>query len=224
MCRATSRADTSGIGRPTSRPSPPTSTRPRACARHQRATYRFVVDGRRREGRTPVPYHLESQPFRARRVGRHHGRGPTSRARRADQLHGRAAPQADGGSGGPAIQAEIGPIDYPDSYTSPARFIENAREAFRDPAAPSDPARLEWYCFACSFSALGRHRPPRPCVADRGPRGRHAGASAGPAARRPVHRSRTLKRGERAYVAAGDVTDAFGNVNGAPSADLKGRG
>jgi hypothetical protein len=36
--------------------------------------------------------------------------------------------------------------------------------------------------------------------------------------------SRSLRRGERAYVAAGDVTDAFGNVNGQPSADVKGRG
>ena len=36
-CRATSRAATSGIGRPTSRPSPPTSTRSRACAPPRRA-------------------------------------------------------------------------------------------------------------------------------------------------------------------------------------------
>jgi hypothetical protein len=36
--------------------------------------------------------------------------------------------------------------------------------------------------------------------------------------------SRPLRRGERAYVAAGDLTDAFGNVNGQPSSDLKGRG
>jgi hypothetical protein len=36
--------------------------------------------------------------------------------------------------------------------------------------------------------------------------------------------SRVLRKGERAYVAAGDVQDAFGNLNGEPSATLKGRG
>jgi hypothetical protein len=36
--------------------------------------------------------------------------------------------------------------------------------------------------------------------------------------------SRPLRRGERAHVAAGDVLDAFGNVNGEQSTSVKGRG
>jgi hypothetical protein len=36
--------------------------------------------------------------------------------------------------------------------------------------------------------------------------------------------ARPLRRGERAYVAAGDVTDDFGNLNGSSSGFVKGRG
>jgi hypothetical protein len=60
-------------------------------------------------------------------------------------------------------EAEIGPIDYPDSYASPARFIGTAWTGVRDPAAPGDPDLVEWYCDTCSFrpwidfgEALGR--------------------------------------------------------------------
>ena len=188
------------------------------------ATYRFVVDGRRREGRTPVPYHLESQPFR---VDVWDGITVEDlRVERAGRISFTVGPRRKltVSSGGPAIQAEIGPIDYPDSYTSPARFIENAREAFRDPAAPSDPARLEWYCFACSFRPWAdTGRPDRAWLTVVRADGTQERLRAQLRGDRFIV-SRTLKRGERAYVATGDVTDAFGNVNGAPSADLKGRG
>ena len=60
------------------------------------------------------------------------------------------------GKGGPDIKDEIGPIDYPDSYDSPARFITPEREFYRDPAAPADPAKLEWFCFHCSLRPVGR--------------------------------------------------------------------
>ena len=36
--------------------------------------------------------------------------------------------------------------------------------------------------------------------------------------------SRRLVKGERAFVAAGDVVDAFGNVNGEQSRTVNGRG
>jgi hypothetical protein len=55
------------------------------------------------------------------------------------------------GDGGPDVSAEIGPVDYPDSYKSPIPFISDGRTAIRDPAAPGDASKLEWYCFACSF-------------------------------------------------------------------------
>ena len=125
-------------------------------------------------------------------------------------------------SGGPSIQAEIGPIDYPDSYASPIRFIDDARQAFRDPAAPSDPARLEWYCFACSFRPWAdTGRPDRAWLTVVRADGTQERLRAQWRGDRFVV-SRPLKRKERAYVAAGDVTDAFGNVNGQPSADVKG--
>ena len=57
-------------------------------------TYRFVVDGLRREGRQAVPYHLESSTFDVRAVGRHHRRGHRCRRERARRLRrsGRGAP------------------------------------------------------------------------------------------------------------------------------------
>ena len=128
-------------------------------------------------------------------------------------------------SGGPSIQAEIGPIDYPDSYASPDPLHRRAparRSATR--RRPSDPARLEWYCFACSFRPWAdTGRPDRAWLTVV----RADGTQERLRAQRRGDRfivSRALKREERAYVAAGDVTDAFGNVNGQPSADVKGRG
>ena len=110
-----------------------------------------MVDGHRREGRGPVPYRIESRPFEVRPWD-----GITVeelRLERAGRISFTSGPRRKltVSGGGPTIQAEIGPIDYPDSYTSPARFIDASRQAFRDPAAPTDPGRLEWYCFRCSF-------------------------------------------------------------------------
>ena len=52
---------------------------------------------------------------------------------------------------------EIGPIDYPDSYSSPARFIKNERTAFRDPAAPADPQEVRVVLLHLHVPAVGRH-------------------------------------------------------------------
>ena len=45
---------------------------------------------------------------------------------------------------------EIGPIDYPDSYevSRRAKFIREQRVMMRD---RSDPSRVTWFCFTCSF-------------------------------------------------------------------------
>jgi hypothetical protein len=187
-------------------------------------TYRFVVDGRRREGGAPVPYRLESQPFR---VDPWDGITVEDlRVERAGRISFTVGPRRKltVSSGGPTIQAEIGPIDYPDSYASPIGFIDNARQAFRDPAAPSDPARLEWYCFPCSFRPWAdTGRPDRAWLTVVHADGSQERLTAQRRGDRFVV-SRPLRRGERAYVAAGDVTDAFGNVNGQPSIYVKGRG
>jgi Neutral/alkaline non-lysosomal ceramidase, N-terminal len=186
-------------------------------------TYRFVVDGARREGRRAVPYHLESQTFR---VAPWDGITVEDlRAERAGKISFTVGPRRKitVTSGGPTVQAEIGPIDYPDSYSSPSPFIESSRQVFRDPAAPGDPSRFEWYCFRCSF---------RPWADTGQPEAAwltivHTdGAEERVRAQRRGERffvNRPLRRGEQAYVAAGDVVDGFGNTNGAPSASVKGR-
>ena len=119
------------------------------------------------------------------------------------------------------MQAEIGPIDYPDSYASPAR-VHHATSAPPSATRPRRPTRdrLEWFCFTCTF---------RPW-ADTGDVAeayvtivRTDGTTVRKQAVRQGDRwtiSRLLLPGERAYVAAGDVVDAFGNMNGAASPEL----
>jgi hypothetical protein len=123
---------------------------------------------------------------------------------------------------GPAIQAEIGPIDYPDSYASPARFIKNKRTVYRDPEAPSDPSKLEWFCFTCSFRPwqdTGNATSAPLTVIKPGRLGERVRIVTYEKNGR-WHTWRLLKYSERAFVAAGDVTDAFGNFNGQASATV----
>jgi Neutral/alkaline non-lysosomal ceramidase, N-terminal len=181
-------------------------------------TYRFVVDGMRREGGRAVPYRLRSQAFEVRRWD-----GITVDTIAADAT-GRVTFAVGPrrtltlSSGGPPVEAVIGPIDYPDSYSSPARFIEDTRQAFRDPAAPADPAKLEWYCFRCSFRPWADTGVPEVAYVTIVRRdGSAERVRARERASGSFYVSRQLKRGERAYVAAGDVIDAFGNVNGEQS-------
>ena len=193
-------------------------------------TYRFVVDGLRRSGGETAPYHLESRPFAVRpwsgitaedlrlesdgtlsfRIGpRRHYDVPAG----GDEDARPVAPLG----GGPAIaDVEIGPIDYPDTYRSPARFIDHVRYARRDPAAPGDGSRLEWFCFACSF---------RPWI--------DAGDAAGAEvtildenrttvvqAQRVGDRwvtQEVLQEGQTAFVEVGGVQDRYENFNGARS-------
>ena len=114
--------------------------------------YRFVVDGQRREEASggAVPPRVGRVPGAA--VERDHGRGRARGRRRPGVVPRRAAALVSGDRRRPRPErAEIGPIDYPDSYSSPAPFIKDERTAIRDPAAPGDPSKLEWYCFTCSF-------------------------------------------------------------------------
>jgi hypothetical protein len=172
--------------------------------------YRFAVRGHRRAAGGVAPYELVSESFRVRpwsgievedlRVDPD-GRASFRTGPRSTRLLGELA-------------ARIGPIDYPDSYASPARFVGVGWTGVRDPAAPDDPDRIEWYCDTCSFrpwldfgeaeraaftfvAADGTRRP----VAARLEDGRWTSAEA-------------LAGGERALVARGAVRDRFGNFNG----------
>jgi hypothetical protein len=116
------------------------------------------------------------------------------------------------------LSAVIGPIDYPDSYRSPTAFITTERTVCRDPAAPNDPSRFEWYCFQCSFrpwvdaapvscaeTTVVRLNGRVDRVRARAQGGRFVAATA-------------LRAGEAAVVSRGGVRDANGERNGAPSA------
>jgi hypothetical protein len=119
------------------------------------------------------------------------------------------------------LKAEIGPIDYPDSYKSPARFIQEERTVQRDPKAPNDVSKLEWYCLRCSF---------RPWIDSGDARRVTFVVTAGHGRRvrgvrrggRWVMRGR-LCRGETAFVPRRGVRDRFGNFNGKASATVAGK-
>ena len=178
-------------------------------------TYRFVVDGLIRRGGKPQPYRLESRTFEVRPwsgITADDARVEPNRTVSFRVGPRTAIPVSDG------VTAEIGPIDYPDSYESPIRYIENERWFVRDPQAPNDPSRFEWYCLTCTFrpwADAGDAHAATVIVYKRGGSFRKVTAT-----RRGDRWATTyaLRRGERAYVGAGCVTDAFGNVNGARSA------
>jgi hypothetical protein len=185
-------------------------------------TYRFVVDGLRREGRRAVPYHLESRTFDV-----HAWDGITVEGIDVDaggHVVFDVGPRRTltVSSGGPTIQAEIGPIDYPDSYASPIRFINAGRQAFRDPAAPDSAAKLEWYCLRCSFrpwADVGRAETAYVTIVR--PDGSSERVRAVEGSAGSFSSERALSAGETAFVAGGDVQDAFGNVNGADSGSVE---
>jgi hypothetical protein len=188
-------------------------------------TYRFVTLGASRKGGERVRYRVESTPFKVRpwsgitvndlRVSK---RGKVSFAvgpRRTIDVEGNKEakpPVLD-------LKAEIGPIDYPDTYKSPARFIDGERTVLRDPDAPNDASKLEWFCFQCSWrpwldsgdAARVRFR-----VGKRSVRGALRGG-------RWVMRGRLCK-GQRARVPRRGVRDPYGNFNGVASASVTGRG
>jgi hypothetical protein len=185
-------------------------------------TYRFVVEGERRRGGRRIPYRLVSDTFQVRVWN-----GVTAENLRAEpngNVSFRVGPRRvlTVSEGGPPVAAEIGPIDYPDSYADPARprFVRERRTAYRDPAAPGDPAKLEWFCFTCSF---------RPW-ADTGDASRAVVTivrSGGRLERAPARAlngrwvtSARLGPGDSAVVGAGCVRDRWGDRNGSSSAVL----
>ncbi len=187
-------------------------------------TYRFVVAGHRREGGKVVPYGVESKTFAVRPWSgvtvndlQRDGDGRASfrvGPRTKDKKH------EDMDNGSQVTVPEVGPIDYPDSYTyGPGdplpRFIKDGPSIKRDPAAPGDPSKGELYCFACRFrpwldSGDADHATFAFVAAD--------GSTRRVAATREGDRWRSdapLAEGETAWVPRGCVQDSFGDFNGA---------
>ncbi len=120
---------------------------------------------------------------------------------------------------GPVLAAEVGPVDYPDSYVSPARFVRERRTAYRDPEEPDNPAKLEWFCFTCTFRPwldTGEVTRARVTIRDAAT-GTLIGRVAATLSGDRWITARRLRPGEVARVEAGGVRDAYGNFNGAPS-------
>jgi hypothetical protein len=95
------------------------------------------------------------------------------------------------------------------------------RTVVRDPDAPDDAARYEWYCLECSFrpwvDAGDAETAWVTVVAADGARRR---GRAEPRDGRWVA-AVPLAGGERAFVAAGDVRDRYGDVNGRASESVQ---
>ncbi|HVL90474.1 MAG TPA: hypothetical protein VM841_09615, partial [Actinomycetota bacterium] len=190
-------------------------------------TYRFVVDGLRRDASCgsvtgTCPYHLESNSFQ---VTRWTGiTVPDIRAEPDGRVSFTVGPTTTIPvprlGGGVPVEAVIGPIDYPDTYDARAEFIRHVRTMYRDPSAPNDPSKFEWYCNECSFRPwLDTGTVSRAIVTvvradstieevvavfDSG-----LGRWVAPAGLQP---------GDTAYVAPAGITDAGGEINGLPSA------
>jgi hypothetical protein len=197
--------------------------RPRATPA---GTYRFRVAGLRQTAGAQVPYRITSDEFRVRpwdgltATGlRLESDGTVSFA--AGPARERVVPGSD-----PVQRVTVGPIDYPDSYAQAAaahgvRYIKDARTVLRDPAAPDDPSRFEWYCLTCSFRPWLDFGPAAQAVVTfvRAGHAVRAAATRVPGTDRWRTR-RALRPGETAHVQRGDLVDPYGNFNGQRSAEV----
>jgi hypothetical protein len=173
-------------------------------------TYRFVVDGAHRTGGKAVPYRVTSREFS---VSPWPGVTATTELLPDRRVAVTVGPRRTVTASG--VTSVLGPIDFPDTYKTPVRFVREQRTVVADPANPGTP---QWYCNTCSF---------RPW-ADTGDAAsvtllftRAAGGAVRVPARREGDRwisSRALRAGESAVVPAGGVVDAYGDFNGASSA------
>ena len=124
--------------------------------------YRFVVNGKRREAGGVAPYRLRSKSFRVRRWD---GVEITSAsATGSGRVRVNVGPKRTIGvpkaqkSGGKRIASRIGPIDYPDSYSSPVKFVNDKRSVTRDVKRPDDAGLFERFSLCLQLPPVGRHR------------------------------------------------------------------
>jgi hypothetical protein len=194
-------------------------------------SYRFVVAGKRQQGGGPVDYKLVSREFQVKPWT---GITVESLGTEGGQTSFKVGPRRSldcNPGGGPKLAARLGPIDYPDTWQAnhPAKipYIGPERRCFRDPAAPTDPDKVEWYCVppdgakakarGCSFRPWldvgDLDRVVFTFVTKSGKVERVAGSKQGGA----WVADRKLKSGEGVYVEAGDACDAYGDYNGKAS-------
>jgi uncharacterized membrane protein YgcG len=184
-------------------------------------SYRFVVKGRRQQGGAPADYGLTSKEFLVKAWP-----GVTIEGFNADggQPAFKVGPRRTIKAFN--IDARLGPIDYPDTWQAnhPYKipFIKPDRRAVRDPAAPNDPDKFEWYCRhqnnnvpqGCSFRPWldvgDLERVVFTFVSKNGVVDRVLGTKVGG----EWVAARKLKSGEGVYIEAGDACDAYGNYNG----------
>jgi hypothetical protein len=198
--------------------------RPRATPA---GSYRFVVEGQRQQGGSPRSYRLVSREFL---VTPWSGIAVEGFGADGDTPGFRVGPrrtiQVDNTDAGkPKLQARLGPIDYPDTYNRApkrAKYISSTRHFVRDPAAPNDPDRFEWYCHAPGDSPNGCAFRPWLDVGDLERVVFTFVTRSGKVDRVRGHKvggtwvaERSLRSGEGAYIESGDACDAYGNYNGA---------
>jgi len=180
--------------------------------------YRFVVDGRHRDslGAAPAAYRLESKPFAVRPWS-----GITAEDLRVEN-DGRVSftpgpvSRHSFGENGPYA---VGPIDYPDSYTSPFRYIDGKRVLFTYGLA--DPTRHQQYCPRCSFRPWAdTGNLEKAEIRVRATDGTERTLAAEPGADGRWRSAEPIAAGETAWVPAGGLRDEHDETNGAPSAEV----
>ncbi|MER3452454.1 MAG: hypothetical protein C4344_01820 [Acidimicrobiia bacterium] len=179
--------------------------------------YRMVVVGRRHlgAGRTE-PYRLVSRPFRVLPW-----RGISVEAIRADAdgVTVDPGPTHQVRYGVPSDPYLVGPIDYPDTYASPFRFIRGVRTLVTYGLA--SPERHQQFCFTCSFEPwVDAGSPQRILVTVLRRSGTREVVEAHRRGEGPLavwFAAVALEPGDKAFVDAGAIVDAFGNTNAHPS-------
>ncbi|HEU4480603.1 MAG TPA: hypothetical protein VFS18_01850, partial [Actinomycetota bacterium] len=185
-------------------------------------TYRFVVQGQHRSGPPAAlaDYELTSDPFEVK---------PWSGIT-VDDI--RLEPNGTVSFGvGPVNTYSyeggktevLGPVDLPDSYASPFRYISNERRVFT--YGSSDPSRHQVYCSFCSFRPWAdTAEVASASVTIRRANGR---TEVVPATYDAVSgrwsTAAALKPNESAWVETGGVLDDFGDFNGNRSAVVERR-
>ena len=177
-------------------------------------TYRFVIDGEQRRDGATLPYHLESDPFE---VSPWAGITVEDLGVSDGDVSFDVDPSSSYTFGTPNTY-RVGPIDYPDSYASPFRFIRNERRLYT--YGLSDPARHQQYCARCSFRpwADSSEVVSATVTVVRADDSVEQIAASFDGARWVADTN--LQPGDRAFVAAGGLIDQYGETNGTPSSEV----